>query len=189
MKINPIYLAVITLFTLNACNSPEKQKEVKETEAETEVVSETPESDFDKDAYIQKADSLRSAIEELSDEAERAEISTDSLRGQLKQKWSKIDYYMDEGNVIRIKTYPHEGVSQRTEEFYFYKGELILVVIEDDGSGSKGKDKSQLDKIYYFHDDSLVEEINNSQETEYGIRQSDSERLIQEAREYLKLLK
>jgi hypothetical protein len=89
--------------------------------------------------------------------------------------------------LLRIKSYPHADVSKRTEEFYFRNGQLVLAVIEDDGSGPAGE-TSDDSKRYYFKEGRAVMELYASGEAEYSIRDSDAERLLQETREYAAVL-
>lgn len=138
--------------------------------------------------HINTADSLRTAIEMALESSEKVELSTEGLRSQIAQKWSMIHYYKTGEALVRIKTYPHEGVSNRTEEFYFDNGSLIMALIEDNGSGKRGKEKESIDKIYYFNGGEMIEEMHNTKEAEYSIRNSDGERLLQEAAEYLALM-
>jgi len=93
------------------------------------------------DSLVQVIDSRRSQIESLS--TEPIEISTASLRSTLKQKWSKILFYLEGSELVKIKTYPYPGISERTEEFYIDNSKLIFVEIEDNGSVEKGKSKAK----------------------------------------------
>jgi hypothetical protein len=116
------------------------------------------------------------------------QTSTNGLREQIHQKWSAINAYMLDNQIVRIITVPHTNITNRTEEFYFDNGKLILALIQDKGPGTDPA-KEQSSKSYYFNDDQVIKEINNSSETEYSIRNSDGERLLQEAREYMQILK
>jgi len=148
-------------------------------------VEEPAQPELDIEEYTIAADQLRAQIEGALEESERMELSTEGLRGQIAQKWSTIHFYKNDGNIVRIKPYPHDRISSRTEEFYFADGQLILAVVEDDGSGDRGKEKESIDKIYYFHEGEVVNEMHNTEEEEYSIRKSDGERLLQEAAEYM----
>lgn len=148
-----------------------------------EEVVETP--SLDVEAYVAKVNALREGVEGRLSELALTEVSTEAMRAKVRQKWSKIHYYADASQVVRVKTYPHEAVSQRTEEFYFMDGQLVLVVIEDDGTGERGKAEADVDKMYYFADGKVVKETTKGTEKEYGIKDSDGEELLQEANEYL----
>ena len=139
------------------------------------------------DSLVKLIDDERARIEDNLKSMQRKTLPTKDLRAQIKQKWSKIDFYTENGQVVRIKSYPYEKISQRTEEFYFQKGKLILAFIEDEGLKSKGKAKDRFGKSYYYYGDEQIKEDNPTSEKEMTIRHSDSERLLQEAREYLDL--
>jgi hypothetical protein len=62
----------------------------------------------------------------------------------------------------------------------------VLAVIEDDGSASRMEEKAE--KMYYYHHGKVVREVGNPKESEYSIKESDAEELLQEAREYLDIL-
>lgn len=195
-----IWLPIIASGMLvTACGSEkseegtEKEKTTEkpaENEAATPEVTETEESEMSEQAIndrVAEIDDLRNNAEATAKSAEAKEMSTEDMRPQIKQKWSKIHVYMNEDQIVRIKTYPHEAVSTRTEEFYFEDGALVLAVIEDDGSGESGKSMEEIDKAYYFHNGEVIREVNSGNEKEYSIRNSDGEQLLQEAQEYLEL--
>lgn len=161
---------------------------VVETVVETVIETENEMSDEQKQEMVQKIDTQKAEIETQIKEIKPTELKTTDLREQLKQKWEKIHFYTNaESQVIRVKTYPYDKISKRTEEFYFQDGKLILAVIEDDGTGEAGKEKEKLTKLYYFNEEKPFHEINNSGEKEYSIKESDAERLLEEANEYVKL--
>jgi hypothetical protein len=182
-------LTVLGLFA--ACNqdsstTSEQTTETETTEAESiEEVAATEASTANKAEMMAQIDEKRKAIEAQLSEAIVMEID-EHWREKVRQKWAKIHVYTtEEGQVNRVKTYPHEGISKRTEEFYFENGQLMLAVIEDDGSGERGKSNDELDKMYYFQDGMLIGEVKADGEQEYNIRESDAEELLQEAMEYL----
>lgn len=127
----------------------------------------------------------RKGIEARKSELTRHELSTDSLREQIKQKWSKRHFYADGNSLLRVKTYPHEEISTRTEEFYFADGELINAVIQD--AGTEADEHTKWQKAYFYSDGEVVGERNTSGEKERSIRESDAEQLQSEAREYLEI--
>lgn len=115
---------------------------------------------------------------------DKKEMTTDEMRAQVKQKWAMIHFYSKDGQLVRIKTYPHEASSSRTEEFYLKDGELVVAVIEDNGLDNEGADNEPADKVYYYKDGIKVFEEYNTEETEYAIQESDAEGLLQEVKEY-----
>ena len=138
-------------------------------------------------ALIKQIEAKREAIEAVREKMQRATLSTSNLRAQIKQKWSKIEFYAENGAVRRIKTYPHESISHRTEEFYFEGGHLIFAYIEDEGMTDEKPGVISGGKAYYYDNGRFVAERNQTGEPEQAIRHSDEERLEQEAMEYLSL--
>ena len=192
-----ILSGIVLAASLVACNNPKTTDSTTTTDTVatiettvTEVVEEveTEMSEEAKQELVQKIDAQKAEIETQIKEIKPTELKTTSLREQIKQKWEKVHFYTNaQGQVLRIKTYPYDKVSKRTEEFYFQNGKLMLAVIEDDGTGEVGKAKENLAKLYYFNEGKSFQEINNSGETEYSIKESDAERLLEEANEYLTL--
>lgn len=183
-----VVATIATLITA-ACNS-NTTTEKTESPAQTQVTSEGDEgtsSTQEVNLSITEIDSIRAAIELL--ETEAIEISTANLREKIKQKWSRLHYYVQNEEVVKIKTYPYDGTSKRTEEFYANEDGLVLVVIEDNGDGPKGKSKDAIDKMYYFSNGELVQELKMNEKQEYSIRESDAEELQSEFNEYLEILK
>ena len=135
------------------------------------------------DSLITTIDAIRASIE--ANLGEPMIVETKELREKLKQKWTKVHYYTADGQVVRIKTYPHESISNRTEEFYLDGQNLVLAVIEDDGTGDRGKTGEAINKMYYFHDGKVIEEMHSVEESEYTLRDSDAEELLAEVKEYL----
>jgi hypothetical protein len=171
----------VTALIFTSCVTTEKKETVEETET-TEMQAEVAEPEVNADSLVAAIDDMRTSIEGAI--GEPLSVSTEGLRAKVQQKWSTIHFYTVDGELARIKTYPHEGVSKRTEEFYVSGGELVLVTIEDDGSGEKGKSKDAFDKMYYFHQGEVIKEMGAEDEAEYSIRKSDGEELLSEFQEY-----
>lgn len=156
--------------------------------AEEENMGHEEEMKADYSGTVAAIDQTRESIETAAESITPVEVSTKELREQIKQKWKKIHFYATDGKVIRVKTYPYNEISKRTEEFYFENGQLILAVIEDDGDGAMhGREKAEMSKMYYYKDGKQIYEVNNTSEEETSIRHSDGERLLQEAKEYLEI--
>lgn len=179
---------VLAISGLVACQPAQNSESTQSTTSNTDTTEvEVVEEEMSKENQLDsmaKIDEYRSTIESQIDSLDKHEMSSDGLRAQVAQKWSTMHFYSNEaGELVRVKTYPHEGISTRTEEFYFNSGELVSAVIEDDGS-QKGKEETFMGKLYYYQDGELVGEKNMTEESEYSIRKSDGERLLQEAKEY-----
>ncbi|MFN4300060.1 MAG: hypothetical protein ACK4EX_10090 [Thermaurantimonas sp.] len=176
---------VILLVFLYSCTSKTSNEQNDEiTSAQEEVSLNLSVEEID--SIVAFIDSRRALAEDKKDN--RIELTTKDLREKIKQKWSKIHYYFDGTSVIRIKTYPHENISNRTEEFYFHNGKLILAIIRDTGVEDLADRNKEIDKMYYFYNDKKLKEVNFSEEQEFSIRQSDGEELLSEAAEYLTLM-
>jgi len=181
-----VYLIAISLSLFSCQNAVETcGPEVEEVKPKAAAPAEQDLTDLEKPVLLQEIKDMRNEIESWSKQSKPITLSTDSLRAKTKQKWSKIHIYSKDGEIQRIKTYPHQAVSDRTEEFYFSEGELILAVIEDHGSAEA--EAEMADKMYFFHAGKLIGEENGANEKEYAIESSDAEELLQEAAEYLDL--
>jgi hypothetical protein len=185
MKRNIFIMAIA--FMAFACSETQTENTEAETVTEEEVIEVVEPTTLDVDKEVETIDALRATIESSVADITPVELSTEGMRAQIAQKWNKIHFYAENGQVIRIKTYPHDAISKRTEEFYLQDGELRLAIIEDDGNGERGKNMEEINKAYYFANGELIKEINNTEESETTIRNSDGERLLQEVKEYLNM--
>lgn len=184
MKKLVLYTAVAS--TVIGCSTP---NETSETIVK-EIITNTDESgdelaSLNVDSLVTEINAKRTAIEENLKAP--VTISTANLREKVKQKWEKIDFYVSNNEVIRIKTYPYKGISSRTEEFYLEAKQVILAVIEDNGAGERGKAKEEIDKLYYYHNGEFLKEVNKETKSEYAIKKSDAEELLSEVKEYLEI--
>lgn len=139
----------------------------------------------ERNALVADITKERMAIEARKAQLDRLTVPTDKLEERIKQKWSKLEFYSRNGQVQRIKSYPHDGISTRTEEFYFRDGQLIFAYIQDNGVHSEAGGQHTTGKEYYYDEGRFVAERNLSGEKEYSIRHSDEERLEAEAMEYV----
>ncbi|HPF10559.1 MAG TPA: hypothetical protein PKW08_01540 [Flavobacteriaceae bacterium] len=177
---------VLGILLLAACKNEQKETtNVNDMATDGEAMH----HEINTDSVVHVINGLREGLEMKASGMDKVEIPTDSLREKIKQKWSKFDFYVNNNQVVRIKAYPHEGISKRTEEFYFNNGQLVLAVIEDDGSAPAGEEADTLDKMYYYHEGEVIKELKSSIEAEYSIKESDAEELMEEAKEYLSIFK
>lgn len=184
-KLKTSLFATLILFAAYACDQNTSTNENTEA-ATTEAVEATEvEPGIDVEAAVSSINELRTQIE--TNIGDPVEVMTTELRAKIKQKWSKIHFYTIDGNVVRIKTYPHESISTRTEEFYLQDGNLVLAIIEDDGTGERGKSEEQVDKMYYYADGKAIKEVRSEEEGEYEVGSSDANELISEVKEYLSI--
>jgi hypothetical protein len=186
MKLSIVIMLVATI-TLS-CEANKESVEFTSNNNNAEIENqeaENPEELELDESLIVSIDSYRQRLE---NEIENPiELKSVELREKAKQKWKKIHFYIQEGNVVRIKSYPHEGISERTEEFYLKDGELVLAVIEDHGLTERLKETEEFDKVYYFDKGDVIKEIGAEKETEYAVKNSDGEELLSEVKEYLKV--
>ncbi len=180
MKTKNLLLIALAGFLFSCQNAPETT-----TEKETETIIEEEKEVIDKEKLIQEIDAYRREIE--SKKLEAKELSTADLRSKISQKWSKIHFYMMDDQLVRVKTYPHASISERTEEFYAKDGNLVSAVIEDTGTQDSIPSEDNFNKVYYFQNGEFVTEINKTSEKEYKIKDSEAEELLQEFNEYKEL--
>ncbi|MGY6561919.1 MAG: hypothetical protein ACXITV_07420 [Luteibaculaceae bacterium] len=133
------------------------------------------------DATVLTIDEYRKSVENA--QIEPVELTTESMSAEVKEKWSKIHFYADNGDLVKIKTYPHEG-SEKTEEFYFQDGKLVTAVIESNGAGTKGKDKSALDQVLYFSEGSLIANFIFGEASSIEEGKEKADKILGEAAEY-----
>lgn len=156
-------------------------KEVVEKSSSESVKSKTEK----RDSLVKLFHENRLSIEAKINDITPIEITSKYFRAKVKQKWSKIHVYTEGGKVLRIKSYPYESISDRTEEFYFYEGQLATVVMENDGEWTQTQDESKLDKVFYFDNGMLIHETGGS--SPYDSVENMGSELTQEAIEYNKL--
>jgi hypothetical protein len=190
MKTLSLFLLVASLIL--ACTSGAEQDEPVRENAQTENTDDQDNTANDQatelniEALVAEINAYRASVENKKAELNLKELPTSELREQIRQKWQSIHFYFDSEALVRVKTYPHDGISSRTEEFYFQNGNLVSAHILDEGT-VEGADPYASAKSYYFYMDNLIHEENNSGEAEFSIRESDGERLLQEAMEYLEI--
>lgn len=184
--------AVVLGLALFSCNIPQNETAKSDApEPSVSTLAAVPEEEqtpaVNVGVLVQAIDEKRTAIERSI--GEPLILNSTDLKEKIKQKWERVDFYVLDDELVRIKTHPYEQVSKRTEEFYLEGGNLILAVIEDDGSTERGKSNDQIDKLYYFHEGEIIKEQRAERETDYNIRASDSEELLGEFQEYLDIYK
>ncbi|MEM9328451.1 MAG: hypothetical protein AAGA85_22475 [Bacteroidota bacterium] len=175
-----IKIAALILFTATMvvnCSAPPENKVINNATPDSSSES------VDVAAVVATIDGKRAQIELGADTP--VVIETTDLRPKVKQKWKTLHFYLKGDQVVRIKTYPYPEISARTEEFYLDAGQPILAVIEDNGTGERGKSEEEIDKMYYFHKGEVIKEVQSKEEGEYAIKASDGEELLAEVAEYL----
>jgi hypothetical protein len=174
---------VLAGLAVSCGNAPKEEAPETASEVMEQPAEQPAEEQVDKLAVIKDVDTYREGIEASLTDEMRKRVTTENMRAQVRQKWATVDFYMNEsGELVRVKTYPHEGISERTEEFYFKGGALVCAVIEDAGM-AEGADAGTNGKLYYYMNGEPVAEVNTTGEAELSVRDSDAERLLQEANE------
>ena len=189
MKKSTMILSLLVSGILFSCNNPAStNKQGEETKAQA------PEKTVEKSAPVDTAKMIapinqqRQVIEEEIVSITPVVIKTDKMREKIKQKWSSIDYYVIDGQVVRLKTYPHPEISKRTEEFYFENGQLILAVVEDNGEGERGKGAEEIDKMFYYVDGQFFFELKRNMKVKIDeFSEIDAKELQKEAQEYMEI--
>lgn len=175
------------LFSCGSNNTGKEQKENAQAAVNKDsVTAQAPKTNVDSLVKVIEAENSR--IEANLKSFTKTSLKTTGLREQIKQKWSIIEYFTENAQIVKIVTLPYKQITKRTEEFTFKQGKLILALIADQGIDEKGNFEKEIDKEYYFSDEICIKEDNRSNEKETTIRNSDSERLLQEANEYLDLM-
>lgn len=177
-----LLLATIGLMSCNSSKTKENQEVKTEQEMENSSASSSENT-----ISIAEIDKIRGEIESLK--IQPVEIASSELREKIKQKWSKIHFYVQDGIVVKVRTYPYTQITKRTEEFYANNNGLLLAIIEDSGEGHEGNDQNEMDKMYYYNNGKLIKELKKEKESEYTIKESDAEELLAEFNEYLEIYK
>ena len=178
---------VFFLFSCGSNNTGKEQKENAQAAVNKDsVAAQSPKANVDSLVKVIEAENSR--IEANLKSFAKTSLKTTGLREQIKQKWSIIEYFTENGQIVKIVTLPYKQITKRTEEFTFKQGKLILALIADKGINEKVNIEKEIDKAYNFSDGICIKENNRSNEKETTIRNSDNERLLQEANEYLDLM-
>lgn len=194
MRKHFIPAALVLTFAIG-CQGDTKEKStaseiVKQDSAATSPTETTLENSTVDMALVNTISAERRRIESILDKTEKKTISFADAREKIKQKWQKMDVYLENGKIVRIKTYPYPQISKRTEEFYFIDGKLALVFIEDNGLDSKEPEADAEGKTYWFKNDKLIHAANKSDEAEISNEiEVEGESLVIEVAEYLRMIK
>lgn len=123
--------------------------------AEEKPKAATEATDQKADERVGKIDGMVTKVEGRMAKLTRKEaaLKADALVKATDEKWTKIHTYADGEKIDRLKVYSDD--SQKTEEFYYDNGQLILVFIEPSGAGKKGHHANAKGTKYYFDDKGL----------------------------------
>ncbi|HMK05018.1 MAG TPA: hypothetical protein VK489_12530 [Ferruginibacter sp.] len=161
-KILSLTFLVTFTFTFMGCNNS--------SETKTDQTRVLAESDSIKDygPQIEDIEKRKAEIEKMAAVFSKKEIDLRGTTGNasLKQKWAKMDVYSDSSGIRKIKVYPHPGVSQRSEEFYFDDGKMFFTFIADSGLHKENYDEGIAGKEFHFLNGKLIRYYDRSGEKE-----------------------
>ena len=103
---------------------------------------------------------------------------------EIYAKWDRIHFYHDNGELLRVKTYPHQGNGDRSEEFYYKNNSLYMVVIEEHGADLIGRSSSFEGRRYYFKSGELFFQSNDSGEDRFTEKGEAESKLVEEGKKY-----
>jgi hypothetical protein len=186
-----IFLSAILiafLITFSACNKEPQKTEVDKEKPKTEQTLKV-----NTDELVGKISKFRTDTEAKLEKLTRKVIMLEGagVTEDIHQKWEKMDVYNDGDKLVRIQAYPHKGVSERTEEFYFMDGKLVFVTIKDKGTEVKEGKDAGMGKEFYFDNDKLIKYVNNSGEESKNLDEEKKvyeTKLPYEAKEFLGIL-
>jgi hypothetical protein len=177
-------------FFLSSCNNPGSK--TGETKTDSTVAISTRDTTGDA-ALVERSEQLKASIEAMAPSLTKQELllSGSIASESIKQDWMKMDIYKDSSGAIRrLKLYPHQGVSERSEEYYFDNEKLFFVYISDHGVTTEDRDEGKPGKEFHFSGDRLVKYDDRSGDKELD---ADQERKMYEAslpvkaKEYLEI--
>jgi hypothetical protein len=186
-----VILSFLTgLFFLCSCNN--SGTKTGETKTDSTVAISARDTTGDA-ALVQNSEQMKASVEAMAPSLIKQELLLKGSKASeaAKQEWMKMDIYKDSsGSIRRIKLYPHQGVSERSEEYYFNNERLFFVYISDHGVATEEHDEGKPGKEFHFRDDRLVKYDDQSGDKEMDVAQ---ERKIYEAslpvkaKEYLEI--
>lgn len=185
-----LFVFIVILFiSFVSCKKEEQKTEPEKEKPKTEQTTKV-----NTDELVGKISKFRADVEGKLEKLTRKEIKLDGkeIKEDIKQKWVKMDTYSDGDKLVRIQVYPHKGISERTEEFYYMDGKLVFVSIKDKGLEVKeGKDEG-MGKEFYFDGDKLIKYDNKSGEQIKNLEEEKKmyeTKLVFEGKEFLELAK
>ncbi|MEO8666307.1 MAG: hypothetical protein ABI462_12510, partial [Ignavibacteria bacterium] len=167
---NLLMMPILLLsFVFMNCNKDTATKEGATDKTKVvDTVKKTTQNIENKDAIVNRISEYRSAGEKKlvdnSFKKKTVTLKTSTADEDTKQKWEKLDAYYDGDKLVRLQTYPHSGISDRTEEFYIMDGKLVFAFIQDKGPKQEGKDTGEPGKEFYFDNSKLIKYVNTSGE-------------------------
>ncbi len=152
-KIRVAALLLISFVIFAACNDNASQS----TNTQTSV-STVNDSAADYSQQIAANEKMKAAIEAAASGYAKKEIDLkkSAANESIKQEWAKMDVYSDSAGIRKIKLYPYQGISQRSEEFYYNNGKMFFAFISDSGLSNENKDENLPGKEFHFMGEKLL---------------------------------
>jgi len=152
-KILSATLLLISPLIFNACNNS-----TEKTTADQVSVQTSKDSINDYGPQIEESEKRKAEIEKMAPVYLKKEIDLgkSAANASVKQKWSKMDVYSDSSGIRKIKLYPHPGISERSEEFYYDNGRMFFIFIADSGLHNENDDEGTAGKEFHFINDKLI---------------------------------
>lgn len=188
-KKSTLVFIVILFVSFVSCKKEEQKTDANKDKPKTEQTTKV-----NTDEQVAKISKFRADVEGKLDKLTQKVIKLDSkeIKEDIHQKWEKMDAYSDGDKLVRIQVYPHKGISERTEEFYYMDGKLVFVSIKDKGLEVKeGKDLG-IGKEFYFDNDKILKYDNKSGEESKNIDEEKKmyeSKLPFEAKEFFEIAK
>ena len=152
-KIRLAILLLISYVFFAACNNQASESANKETS-----VSPANNSATDYNQQVAANEKMKAAIEAAAAGYAKKEIDLkkSAANASIKQEWSKMNVYSDSTGIRKIKLYPYQGISQRSEEFYYNNGKMFFTFISDSGLNNENKDENLPGKEFHFMGEKLL---------------------------------
>ena len=153
MKIRLAALLLIFFVIFTACNNNDSES------AKTQpIVNPANDSATDYSKQIADNEKMKADIEAAASRYTKKEIDLrkSAANESIKQEWAKMDVYSDSTGIRKIKLYPHQSISQRSEEFYYNNGKMFFTFISDSGLNNENKDENLPGKEFHFMGEKLL---------------------------------
>ncbi|MEP7237301.1 MAG: hypothetical protein ABI685_05540 [Ferruginibacter sp.] len=146
--------AMLLMFVVvTSCNNNASESDKIQT-----VVDPSNESTADYSKQVAASETMKAGIEAAAAGYARKEIdlAKSAANASIKQEWAKMDVYSDSTGIRKIKLYPHKGISERSEEFYYNNGKMFFTFISDSGLNNENKDENRPGKEFHFMGEKLL---------------------------------
>ena len=164
------FVLIFAIIFVSSCNKDTPKTDTGKDNQTT--TKDTVKPKVNTDEIVIKIQKYRADYESKLEKLTRKEVIFEGTGASddARQKWEKMHGYFDGDKLVRVQTYPHKGISTRTEEFYFMDGKLVFVAINDKGTvTTEGKDSGTENKEFYFDNDKLIKYDNKTKEVDKNL--------------------